>query len=411
MAFMKIKRYHWVVAVMLLVAGIVSYLWVYNPKPLVQKNSELTIPLVQTLPIALTKHRPNHIIYAESEVETPFQVVSTVSGHVTQLPVSMSNRVESGALLLQLDTDQSQRDRERVILDLQQVKSHIRSLDIKRGQLEVIIDSSEKKLAWYQRQVARQETLSREHLISDQTLERSQSQLEEYRIAKVRASQQLIDLEQQQVTSKARLDRLKVDLIEINDHIEHAQFTSPSRGRVDQVYVSEGGYVKAGQTVMTLVPDNQLYLKALITPSIYQQISSNDVDAYVMYGQERVSATFDRFKPYLEGSSRSIEALFYTNENDMLFPLGQRFKLYLEFGRPVNAYLVPLRSVYPGGYIYLIEKDRLKRVDVAVEGYRFAVDQETQVVVTGKHMPAQGSLLLDPLPDAFNGMLVRVSYD
>lgn len=402
------KRYHWATLLIVLFSAALSLGWFINKKPLVQVVRKPVAPQVNVSAVERQYNHPNHIVYAESDIDTPLSVIAKVSGDVEVLNVTPAKRVQAGSILLQLDTEDTARERQRIINDRQLQKKQSEALSKKRKQLVRILDSSQKQLDLKASQQDRQKELYQNDYVSRSAFDLSKSQLESLRIAKNRAQQQLTDLDQQIAQVHSSLNRLAIDLSEVNKRMQDAQITAPYSGVIGEVNVVASGFVSAGQVVATVMPDHQLRIKAIVSPEIYQLISNDVINTYLIDDGRRYELEFDRFEPYFDSTNGSMEAVFKTPSFELLYPLGQRFKLFMEMPRSIESYLVPLTSLYPGGYIYIVENSRLKRIDVKIEGYRFFYDQPTQIVVSSSNLPDSVDLLVDPIPDAIDSMQVRV---
>tara|TARA_Y100000991_G_C21968711_1_gene348260 strand:+ start:104 stop:1258 length:1155 start_codon:yes stop_codon:yes gene_type:complete len=368
-------------------------------------------PQVKVESINQQENRPNHIVYAESYVNKPLAFIAKVSGDLSTLNATPGQLVAAGDELMVLNTDAAHRKRSRVINDRKIQRLEKSVLLKKKSSLVRVYDSSVEQLNLHVSQQDRQEKLYKNNYLSQAAYDKTKSQLEGLKIAKNQAKQRLVDVEQQIARVESALALLDIDLLDVNEAIADATTISPHSGFIGEVNVVQSGYVETGQVTMTLIPVDALRLKAVIPQEIYRLLSRSDVPSSVMLNGQQVALDFDRFEPYFDQENGSIEAVFLAADSRLFYPLGQRFKLYIELPEPTVSFLVPLASVYPGGYIYIVENERLRRVDVEFHGYRFTDGEATRLIVSADSLPERVDVLVDTIPDAINGMSIRANDD
>ena len=342
-------------------------------------------------------------------VENPIDLIAKVSGDVTTVGVSESMHVEPNQILVELDSEEYIWDRQRMAYRLKFIKKQLEILQEKRMNLVSIHKDAEKVYRLRESEQQRQAALHQENYISQSRLDDAAAELANLSMSKIQSAQRIVDLDEQESRLAMDLKQTRIDLGKLNRQVERTQLTAPEAGFVSQLHVAEGSYVSSGALVASLIPDKGVRLQAVLPTSLHERLKQQDsVEVSLVLDGHEIPAEVEYTRPYLGDRSRSIEAVLSVESTEQILPIGRRHRLYVSLPPVDSSYLVPVRSLYPGGYIYVVQSGRLVRLDVSVAGYYFGADRETEVVVVGENLPAEAQLVTEPLVDAVHGMQVRV---
>ncbi len=265
--------------------------------------------------------RLNYIFEEDARIHADLVTISSrVSGWITEMPIEEGDRVEIGAVIVQVDDRQSQIllseleaqyagvDAERTRLAAEreltslQIESRLVSEKSRAAASEVAVSSLRPQLELARRELDRTRKLFETKVASRRQLDQAETQHQqldrEYRIAvadMTAAQSRVIEVE----ADRARLDVLAADLLvleqrsaEIRARIESQRLDvvdrtvkSPLSGIIDKTFVDVGEYVTPGQRLALAHNPETVWVEANIKETQIRKLSVGQivgirVDAY-----------------------------------------------------------------------------------------------------------------------------------
>lgn len=265
--------------------------------------------------------RLNYIFEEDARIHADLVTISSrVSGWITEVPIEEGDRVQTGAVIAQVDDRQSQIllneleaqaagvDAERARLQAEreltsgQIESRLVSEKSRAAAAEVAVSSLRPQLELAKRELDRTRQLFETKVASRRQLDQAETQHQqldrEYRIAvadMTAAQSRVIEVE----ADRARLDVLAADLLvleqrgaEIRARIESQRLDvvdrtvkSPLSGIIDKTFVDIGEYVTPGQRLALAHNPETVWVEANIKETQIRKLRVGQtvdirVDAY-----------------------------------------------------------------------------------------------------------------------------------
>lgn len=277
------------------------------------------------------------------------QLAAEISARVDAIEVLVGDSVEAGQVLVRLDC-----------------RLHEAALAADRAQLQQL--DSQRRFAV--RQLARAQNLRRRDSISEEDLERRQSELDGLR---AQVSGQQAGLAQ----SRIQVDRCRI--------------RAPFRALVSARLASVGDLASPGTPLLALVQLDDLELSVQLRDQEAAALLP-ETRYWFDYQGRRVPAALRRVLPLVDITTRSREARFTLQTADGL-PAGAAGRLVWRAPAPaVAADLLVRREGRLGLLVYAAGKARFHPLPGALEGRPATVSlpPETQVIVQGRQALADG---------------------
>ncbi|QIZ77097.1 efflux RND transporter periplasmic adaptor subunit [Ferrimonas lipolytica] len=273
-----------------------------------QQNTAVSVAAPKPVQTAQLSFQPSYRIQHRLVGEVRNQRTSSVgfelSGMINQVHAELGDKVSSGQVLAQLDTD---------LLDTEALQ-----LDAKISQLKAQIDLNNSTL---KRQLALQE-------------KGYQSQ------------QQLDELNSQQQNLLAQLSQAQSALSGNQIRLNKSQLKAPFNGTVSQRQLAPGQVVSAGQPLLTLVPSSGAEARVGVPVMLLNKLG-NHLDFHLRHGQQQLEAQ-------LLGQSASVDPVTRTVDLRFALPTEQSWfdgdLIYLDLAETVTASSaeVPISALISG---------------------------------------------------------------
>ncbi|MGK7905647.1 MAG: efflux RND transporter periplasmic adaptor subunit [Synechococcus sp.] len=274
-------------------------------------------------------------------------------GLVFQMMVEEGDRVKTGQIIAQLDTQRLMAQRQELLAQTAQAKAELAELvkgpraeDIAAAEANVRDLEAQLELANIRMQ--RRQQLQQEGAISMEELDEfssmrhailarldaANSQLEELQTG---SRSEDIAAQQAAVQSlEARIDTLDVD-------IAKSELKAPFDGRVAIRHLDEGEVIASGQTVVRLVEDGAMEARIGISVKAASALKIGS-ERPVVVGDRQYLATVKSLLPELDSPTRTISAILTLPEDAMAVP-GEVVRLKLEDRVHQRGYWLPATAL------------------------------------------------------------------
>ena len=338
---------------------------------------------VREFPVRIDKVTVQPVTYHIETVgdvveENTFQIAARAAGSVQRLQMSEGDRVTTGMELCRIDYD-----RYELLVNQAQNALEEGQAAVKRNEADLADitrqTSSTVNTARLDLELAESEYRRRQGLVGGQIIsveDRLNAQLK-FRRAKslaedaVNASQTKVALAQSKVAeahAAAETAQLSLDLAR-ND-LERAVVKAPIAGVIQERRVSEGDYVKTGDTVAVMVQTDPLRLRFTVPESKSAVITTDMTVRFSVpaYAQREFSARIYDVGTVADIVSRNVTCWARISNHEGLLRPGNFAKVELDVRSNKEAIVAPMTAVLPteaGTVVYLVQDGRAIRRKVS----------------------------------------------
>lgn len=286
------------------------------------------------------------------EAEARIEVRPEIDGHVTSVHFREGDRVDRGQVLLRLDQNKLQAEREAARATVLRNRTEVENLE---------------------RRVTRNDSLLAQGAISEQAFDDLQTQLN---------------------TARARLEEARANLNLAEQHLDDATITAPFAGRTGARSFDLGDYVRVGDPLFTLVDDQPLEIAFPVPERYLGQLHLGSPLSLTVRSSPGRSfrGEVDFVSPFVDEQSRTVKLKArIPNPGSELRP-GQFADVRLQLeSRP--AVIVPEATVVTrqgGSVAFLVREGRAVRREVEVGARRRGVVEILSGVSAGDTVVVAG---------------------
>ena len=351
---------------------------------------------VDAMTVAYAHIAPEFTLYGRIEAPDRLRASAPVAGRILAVPVRDGQQVAEGEVLVRMDPRDLEPRLVQARADMERERiRHRHDLEAVKQERELL------KLA--ETKVARAEQLLTRQLGAESTHDQA---LEDY------ARTRLALLQREQAISEhpARLAQLQARLDEAERDYQRSEVRAPYAARVGRVEVAGGDQVGTGQTLLTLIPLDGLYLRARLperhVPHLRDSLARGErLAAVVQYGGQYYPASLERLSG--ESEVRGVD-VWLRLEGQPAIPSGALVSAVLQGPKLEQVVALPFSALHRGDRVYLIEERRLRAVPVERLGERREGEQ-LLLLVRSDALQDGGRVMTTHLPNAINGLLVEVA--
>lgn len=381
-----------------------------QPQPLETREKAWAV-LVQ--PVAFASISPNLRLFGRTESPRTAHLTAGIAADVIDVGVLEGQRVSQGQELIRLD------DREVALL-LTQYEAEIRDIEA-QTELELQKHANNLKalaherelLALARKEVERARKLAKTNLGSQsqtdaaqQAVERQILSVDNRNLAIKQHGSILAQLDSRLSRARAVRDRAQLDL-------DRTRISSPFDGRATRVEVVRGDRVKVGDPLVSLYDGSSLEIRAQVPtrylPRVRQSLVENKpLEAHSRVDEIDLRAVLNRIAGEVRAGSGGADALFRIITPSPWIPLGRTVELVVDLP-PVDATVeLPLEAIYGTDRIFILNGDRMKSIRVERVGEIHRLGGESRVLVHSDELEAGQQVIVTQLPNAIDGLRVRV---
>ncbi len=362
---------------------------------------------------SLRSIRPTLTLYGRIETPRRSRLKAAIEAEVSEVPVKEGERITADQLLVRLD------DRETAALlaqreaDVRDAEASIASEESRyRNNLKALVREKE-LLELAQAEVKRALDLVRKGLGSESQRDTAQQNLVRQRLAVESREQSIADHANRRAQVAARLARAKAQLeIAKLDH-QRTHIVAPFAGRIARVAVSAGDRVRPGDTIAELYDTVALETRAQI-PDTYLGVVRRALDlgeklpAISRVDGRVIELYLDRLAAEVTKGSGGVDALFRLQESADWLAIGRFITLELTLPPQSNIVALPREALYGRSLLYRVSDGRLDPLEIERVGSRVTSGGTEEILVTSPEIREGDPIVTTQLPNAIEGLRVRV---
>ncbi|WP_028670297.1 efflux RND transporter periplasmic adaptor subunit [Saccharospirillum impatiens] len=349
---------------------------------------------------------PQLQLYSQYQSRQSVLLTSPTAADVLSVSVEAGQRVEAGALLVQLDARHLQRQVTQLQARRNDLLARIRLEQTQHASNQAALSIERDLVSIAQRTVERLQNLARQNLSSATDLEAAERTLQNQRLAlqqRELAISRYSDVQQQ---LEAQLAELDSQLDQALNNLADAEIRAPFSGRVSAIDVDPGATVGAGSVLLRLTNDRQTQWVARAASSTVASLGNlQGLSGWVETDGQRQAVDVRQQDPGSEGGSIGV---YFQRQGDATEPatLNRYYRLWLDLPA-IDAFRVPDASVYSNGFVYRVADNRLQRVAVTVLGEQFTEGEIWRLI--DADLDASDRILTTRLRQAAQGLAVKVA--
>lgn len=376
----------------LAVAGFVALRATRPEPPQVEVRERVwPIAVVQASPQAV---RPTLTLYGRIEAPDRVRASAPVSGRILELEVRDGDFVEAGAVLARLDPRDLQPRLEQARAVVERERLRVQS---DRAALE----QERRLLSLAQAKLERFEKLARQNFGSAATSDQAREEVARARLAVTQREQAVAE-------HPARLADALATLAAAERDVARGAITAPFAARIGTVEVATGDQVQPGQTVLTLYPSDDLFLRARVPAHHVAELkgalaAGDALLARADFGGASLTARLERISG--EADARGVEVLLRVHAGEAV-PVGAFLSAELERPEIEGVLSLPFSALHGGDRIYRVADGRLATVRVERVGEHRS-GGEPRVLVRAPDLPSGSTVMVTHLPNAIDGLAVE----
>lgn len=381
-----------------------------QPQPL--ESREKAWPVV-TQRVSITSVSPNLRLFGRTESPRTARLTASIAADVVDVLVMEGQRVSPGQELIRLD------HREAALM-LVQYEAEIRDISAQK-ELELQKHASNLKalaherelLALARKEVERARKLARTNLGSQSQIDAAQQNVERQLLAVDSRSLAISQHESIMEQLESRLDRAQAVRDRAMLDLERTRVLAPFDGRATRVQVVKGDRVKVGDPLVSLYDSSSLEIRAQVPTRYLPQVRKSLQDERPLHAHAGVDgielkAVLDRIAGEVRAGSGGADALFRITTPSPWIPLARTVELVVDLPPIAGAVDLPLEAIYGTDRIFVLDGDRMKSVTVERIGELHRLQRESRVLVRGDDLYDGQEVIITQLPNAIDGLRVRV---
>lgn len=339
---------------------------------------------------------------------------AAVTADVRSVDVLEGQYVSSGETMVVLDDREAELLRAQRAAEVADISAQIDN-ERQRNQNDIkALEHEEMLLALNQREVKRAEKLAKRKVGSEAQIDQMRQAEERQAMAVDQRRFSINEHASRRAQLDARLARAKSLLRRAELDLDRTQVKAPFAGRVSRVSVSPGDRVRGGDEILTVYNTAEIEIRAQIptrqVPLVRDALAQgNALEANALVDGRRLRARLDRFTAQVERGGGGADAYFRVIEGGKDLPLGRTVELIVDLPEVHGSIALPYEAVYGTNRIYRLDGDRMRTLDVDRVGERRSTDGSAQVLVRSPELQSGDRIVVTQLPNAMDGLRVRVA--
>ena len=275
-------------------------------------------------------------VYVDKAMSSQVQTGTAVTGRVVAGEIyTLSAEVSESVVTMNVRVGDSVKAGEELArLDDTEIRNQLKSLKARKIYLTAHLELLKQRKTVREQQLARAKSLNTKDLLT--------------RDATEQAELNVIQTQSDIVKTTYDLEDLNVEIANIERQLKHTRVTANTAGRVIDVNVTEGQYVKPGDQLFRLLPDLGVEVEAEVRPEAYNSVAVGQI----VSGQLR-NASYDLKVRALiaEQNQRTgsrVIRLQFVSPPEANLVLGESIDLKLPIGQTSEQVTIAKDAVIPG---------------------------------------------------------------
>ncbi len=364
--------------------------------------------------VQLADLQPHLTLYGRVETPRSAMLTAAITGDVTQLLVREGQEVEAGQLLIVIDDSDYRLALAQREAELAESTAQIDSENARHQTNLASLEHEKSLLKLSRRAVKRAKDLA-------DTSVGSQAQLDEARQAEERQAltlaQRKLDIREHSIRM-AQLEARRAKAQALRDRalldVERTRIRAPFAGRISETQAAPGDRVRGGDALLEMYDHKDLEIRAQIPTryldTVTKALSAGDrLPITGIIGERTVSAELDRLAGHVERGSGGLDGLFRITGGSGLLQLGRTMELVLTLPTQGGVVALPHEAVYGMDRVYGIVDGRMEGMVVERVGEIRSTAGERRVLLRGPALADGAQVVITQLPNAIEGLRVRAA--
>ncbi len=285
------------------------------------------------------------------------QLAAKALGRVELLTVDLGDRVVAGQILIRLDREQLEAERNGVAANM--AAAQARLAELKNGPRPQDIDQGESRVRelrslteLQQSNQNRTENLRNSAAVSAQELDENNFRTEAVE-AQLRSAEKALELlkegtrEEQLAAQAAVIESLAAQLKSIEIQLDDQQIVAPYDGHIQSRLVDEGTIVAAGQPLLEIVETGTLEVRLGVPPELTNNLADEQVS--VALNGVTLPAKISRIAPAVQLATRTREIVLELGQASYRnVAVGQAVDVRLKTRLDSQGYWIPAAALTAG---------------------------------------------------------------
>ena len=407
------RFFKFLLPLLILAAGGGAFAWFkitkQEPEPLQPKNRA---PTVSVQVVEKTTVSPMLRIFGQ--VETPIMSVLTagVEADIIEVKVLEGNAVEQGQVMIVMDDTDTLLEILQRRAELAEIEALIESDKIKLQADKSALETEKSLLSLNRKAVERANKLAQSRAGSEATLDKALQDEQRQLLAITQRQQSISDFVSRQRQLQARLNKAEAALQRAERDQKRTQISAPFSGRIMDVMVSPGVRTNRGSQLVQLYDESQLELRAQVpssSTSILRQAidAGQPINAVINNSGQSIELALHRLSANVAAGQGGVDA-FFRAKLAQLPVLGSTLEINLSLPPIENAVVLSPDSLYGRDRVYRVQDSMLQLISVRRLGQLTDEKHRQMLIVAGDVFAAGDQILNSRLPQAVNGLEVKV---
>ena len=234
-----------------------------------------------------------------------------------------------------------------------------------------------------------------------------QLSLDARRLAIVEFDYHLAQYQAKLVRAQALRDQAKLDL-------SRAEVKAPFAGRIAEVLVAPGDRARVGDELVRIYDTSAMEIRAQVPirhlPDIRQSLAQGTkLLATTQVDRLPLDAVLDRLGGEIAPGSGGVDGLFRVVDNGEWLQLGRTVELIMRLPEQADVVVLPPEAIYGTDRIFKLENQRMSGVRVERVGEIRDETGRNRILVTSPELKTGDRVVVTQLPNAIDGLRVRVA--
>ena len=367
--------------------------------------------LVDTQTIKKQTINPSVKLYGRVVSPTFSTLSAIVDGEIIQVNAKSGQLVETGDVLIRLDSRNLETQLRQTEADLRRTEASIARESQRLTTDQEILAHEKRLLELAIESLERARTLKSRNLISQADFDSFERAEQQAHLAVTAREASIREFDSRVAVLDADIQRIQALLDKVRLDLEDTVISAPYTGRVTEIFVSVGNQVKNGSQLLSMYDHNNLEVRAMIPNRYISEIRKSVTDGYnpqaeANFDDHKLKLKFDRLASFVDQGRGGVDAYFSLVSNPLQPELTRSIDLLLTMSPVEEAFTIPYRAIYGLDQVFKIDSGLLKSVAVKRHGQVFQ-NGKSLLVATSDGLADGDALVVTQLTNAVDGLKVK----
>ncbi len=377
-----------------------------NPEPPQVEEKAWPVSTISATPARLA---PELDLFGRTESPHHAELRSAITADVLTVHVREGEWVKKDQLLLSLDNRDEQLSLQRAAATLRDAEAQLNIVKTNHLSDKRVLAHMQELYNLTSAKADRLKSLIDRHLIATEQLENTLQEVARQGIELAQQQAVVDNYAQRKTSAEAAIANARAALDNQHLNLTRTRILAPFEGRVSALPVSPGDRVSSGASLISLYDTGALQIRAALPSQQLDQLKQalargEPITAQVIGTDTRVELS--ELAAAVDSGRAGVDGLFRLPAGGAGLELGRAVRLRLTLPAVDQLIALPLLSVYNHNRIFVVDKQRLRGIEVSVRGQRSTPDGGLQVLVSAPSLSTTTQVLASSLPQATSGLLV-----